>query len=155
MMPETLKPEPNPTAFDDLAAFPPGEESHNPDGGELRQTARLFEHVVTLDEVSAACRRVRTRLFSMKNPASNPGRAAFCGGIPSGIKIAAAVALMVTSLALFQVLPMQSPAATDATFLAEDTGPTLIFPGGAVMDARLARLELDLYALRDDALWNS
>ena len=66
--------------------------------------------------------------------------------------VAAVVALAVTSLAMFKAPPNDDPAST-VLASTQVSGSMLMFPGEAVIDARLARLGTSLNTLKRESFW--
>ncbi len=74
--------------------------------------------------------------------------------MPGWLRIAAAIALVVTSLAIFKA-PPNGDLASSALASAQVSEFTLIFPGEAVIDAQLARLGTSLNTLNRESFWDT
>ena len=140
------------TLFDDLAGFRPDDGGESLTLAEVREAAGLFDGVARSADTRAACRRVRSRLFPVV--VATPRASLPPASMPDWLRVAAAVALIVTSLAMFKAPPNGDLAAT-ALASAQASASTLIFPGEAVIDAQLARLGTSLNALNRESFWDT
>ena len=140
------------TAFDELAGFRPDDGGETLTLAEVREAAGLFDGVARSAEARVACRRVRGRLFPVVIAAPRPSQPP--ASMPGWLRIAAAIALVVTSLAIFKA-PPDGDLASSALAWAESSESTLIFPGEAVIDAQLARLGTSLDALNRESFWDT
>jgi hypothetical protein len=113
---------------------------------EVREVAALLSRVVTASETDRACGRVRVRLFADRRVGSVRPRAV----LPNWLAVAAVLAVFITGLALFSG---SSTLSRNGLVAEEETA--LTFPGEAVLDSQLARLEIEMAAATDDGFWYS
>ena len=108
---------------------------------EVREAAGLLALLSPGSETAAACARVRARLFDTATRAVVPQGL----GVPNWLRVAAAIALLVTGLAVFHGVPADQPT--------EWKEPVVLFAGEAVMDSQFARLEADLDSVANESFW--
>ncbi len=120
---------------------------------DIREAAGLLGALVTQLETDAACDRVRSRLFPESAGSATARSMSVRLAVPDWLAVAAAIALFVTGLAVFRVLPLGTETASQAVAVVDPSTITLIFPDEAVIDARLACLEADLDAIADESFW--
>ena len=138
------------TVFDELAGYRPDDGGDSLTLAEVREAADQFDGVARSVDARAACRRVRSRLFPVVVAA--PRASLPPASMPGWLRVAAAVALAVTGLAMFKAPPNGDLASTTPA-TAQASASTLIFPGEAVIDAQLARLGTSLDALNRESFW--
>lgn len=138
------------TVFDELAGYRPDDGGESLTLAEVREAAGLFDGVARSADGRAACGRVRSRLFPV---VVAPPRASLRpASMPDWLRVAAVVALAVTSLAMFKPPPKGDPA-SPVLASAQVSGSMLMFPGEAVIDAQLARLGTSLNTLNRESFW--
>ena len=140
------------TVFDELAGFRPDDGGESLTLAEVREAAGRFDGLARSADARVACRRVRSRLFPVVIAAPRPSQPP--ASMPGWLRIAAAIALVVTSLAMFKAPPNGDLAL--ATLASSQVSEfTLLFPGEAVIDAQLARLGTSLDALNRESFWDT
>lgn len=138
------------TVFDELAGYRPDDGGESLTLAEVREVAGLFDGVARSADARAVCRRVRSRLFPVVVAA--PRASLRPASMPDWLRVAAVVALAVTSLAMFKAPPNDDPAST-VLASTQVSGSMLMFPGEAVIDAQLARLGTSLNTLNHESFW--
>ncbi len=139
------------TVFDEVAGFRPDDGGETLTLAEVREAAGLFDGVARSADARAACRRVGSRLFPVVVAAPRANRPP--ASMPGWLRIAAAIALVITSLAIFKAPPNGDLGSTTLA-TTQASASMLIFPGEAVIDAQLARLGTSLDALDSD-IWDT
>ena len=138
------------TVFDELAGYRPDDGGDSLTLAEVREATGLFDGVARSADARAACHRVRSRLFPVVVAA--PRASLRPASMPDWLRVAAVVALAVTSLAMFKAPPNDDPAST-VLASTQVSGSMLMFPGEAVIDAQLARLGTSLNTLNHESFW--
>lgn len=108
---------------------------------EVREAVGLLALLSRGSETAAACARVRARLLVTATRAVVPQGL----GVPTWLRVAAAIALLVTGLAVLRGVPAEQPIQWQE--------PVVLFAGEAVMDSQFARLEADFDSVANASFW--